>query len=155
LALAAQALIPIAGLPLGVGITCHQATWYWAALEAQALALTSHKLLIDRMVRIGNIPGSAQGAMLSLPRHPYDFANPGGVVLPLGAVLVWTAAPTHSAVVTANGIAGYNQACVFPHLPALGAYSCPQPAQLAPAAQQCFVVQEADVVRAAGQVFTL
>jgi hypothetical protein len=147
--------VAIAGYPVGIGITCHQATWYWAALEAQALAMANHRLLIDRMERIGKIPGSPQGAMLAMPQFPYDFDHPGGVALVPGMVLVWTSGPTHSAVYTAAGIAGYNQSCVFPHLPATGTYSCPQPAQLAATARKCFVILENDIVRTAGQVFTL
>ncbi len=154
MALAAQATV-IAGFPGHIGITCHQATWYWAALEAQALAMAHHRLVLDRMEKIGKIPGSPQGAMLAMPQAPYDFNNPGGAAPAFGTVLLWTAAPTHSAVYTANGIAGYNQSCVFPNVPATGTYSCQPPGNLAATARKCFMITEANIVKVAGNVFAL
>ena len=153
--LAAQASAAIAGYPAGVGITCHQAVWFWAAEEATAQGLVPARPLLTRMGNIANMPASAQGAMLRMTRvSAFDF-NQSAVMPPQGTVLLWLTGPTHSAVVTAGGISGYNQSCIFPHLPALGNYStCPR-AQLGVGQGLCYMIAENDIVRAAGGVFHL
>ncbi|MCW5632909.1 MAG: hypothetical protein KIT17_06185 [Rubrivivax sp.] len=153
--LAAQASAAIAGYPVGVGITCHQAVWFWAAEEATAQGLVPARPLLARMGNIANMPGSAQGAMLRLPRVGAVDFNHTAALPPPGTVLLWLNAPTHSAVVTANGISGYNQSCVFPHLPALGNYSSGLRTQLGAGSRLCYMIAENDIVRAAGGVFHL
>jgi hypothetical protein len=156
MSLAAQALTGIALPPGLVGITCHQAVWYWAALEAEAQGLVAAKPFITRMGNIMAIPGGGpQNAMLAMPTSGnLDFATNGGALPPVGTVLLWTASPTHSAVVTANGICGYNQACVLP-VPNLGTYSTGQPNQLVANKRQVLLISEADIVKTAGGVFHL
>jgi len=99
--------------------------------------------------------GTAQGAMLRLPRASACDFNQSPATPPQGAVLLWLTAPTHSAVVTAHGISGYNQGCIFPHLPALGNHSSGQRAQLGAGSRLCYLIAENDIVRAAGAVFHL
>jgi len=155
MALAARASGAIAGYPAGVGITCHQAVWFWAAEEATARGLVPARTLLARMGNIAGMPGTAQGAMLRLPRvSAFDF-NQNPAMPPQGTVLLWLTAPTHSAVVTAHGISGYNQGCIFPHLPALGNYTSGQRAQLGAGSRLCYLIAENDIVRAAGAVFHL
>jgi hypothetical protein len=156
MSLAAQALNPIPAVGGIVGITCHQATWYWAALEAEALGLIAAKPILTRMGNIATMPGGGpQQVMKTFPRiGPIDFSTNGGVLPALGTVLFWTQEPTHSAVVTANGITGYNQSCVLP-VPAVGTYTTGTPGQLTHNMRQCFMIAEADIVKAAGGVFHL
>jgi hypothetical protein len=95
------------------------------------------------MVNIAGIPNGAQNEMLALPRAgTWDFVAANNALPPPGTVLLWTVRPTHSAVVTAGGISGYNQACVFPHLPNVGAYTTCQPAQLPANSRTCFTIAE-------------
>ena len=119
--LEAQALVPVPVVPGMAGVTCHVATWYWAAQEAQALGLCAVK---TPAVTIGNIAfmnPNAQIAMLALPvAGAWDFATVP-TLPPVGSVLLWRAAPTHSAVVTGlDRISGYNQSGWFPALASLG-----------------------------------
>ena len=89
MALAARASGAIAGYPAGVGITCHQAVWFWAAEEATAQGLVPARTLLARMGNIANMPGTAQGAMLRLPRaSAFDF-NHNPAMPPQGTVLLW------------------------------------------------------------------
>ena len=147
--------VVIAGYPAGIGITCHQAVWYWAAEEATAQGMVPAKPLLTRMGNIANIPGSTQIAMLNMPRVSAIDLNLSGVLPPVGTVLLWLTGPTHSAVVTANGISGYNQSCIFPHLPALGNYFTGQLAHLGAGKSLCYMIAEGDIVRTAGNVFSL
>ena len=90
--------------------------------------------------------------MLALARWGYwDFSATPTTPLP-GTVLLWTAPPTHAAVVTAPGvISGYNQRCVFPAIanyilttgtiPLLGHNS-----------RRCYTIAEATIVDAAGNL---
>ena len=151
--LATQASAAIAGYP--GPITCHPAVWFWAAEEATARGLVPARPLIPRMTNIANMPGSPQGAMLRMSRvSAFDFGS-NAAMPPAGTVLLWLTTPTHSAIVTAGGISGYNQSCIFPHLPALGNYSTGTRAQLAAGQRLCYMIAEDDIVRAAGHVFTL
>ena len=76
--LAVQALTPIVMPVAGIGITCHQAVWYWAALEADAQGLTAPRPILTRMANIAGIPNGAQAAMLALPRAGMlNFAQNG------------------------------------------------------------------------------
>jgi hypothetical protein len=155
MALSAQASAAIAGYPAGVGITCHQAVWFWAAEEATVQGLVPARPVIPRMTNIANMPASPQGAMLRMSRvSAFDFGQ-SPVMPPPGTVLLWLTGTTHSAVVTAGGISGYNQSCIFPHLPALGNYSTGTRAQLGAGQQLCYMIAEDDIVRAAGGVFHL
>lgn len=154
--LATQASAVIVGnIPGVVGITCHQAVWYWAAEEATAQGLVPARAFVTRMGNLTMIPGGPQVAMLNMPRiSALDFnLNPN---LPAaGTVLLWLTGPTHSAVVTANGISGYNQSCVFPHVPNTGTYSTGQVAQLGAGKNLCYMIAETDIIRTAGAVFHL
>ena len=126
MALVARASGAIAGYPAGVGITCHQAVWFWAAEETTAQGLVPARTLLARMETSPDMPGYGPGAMLRLPRvSAFDF-NQKPATPPQGTVLLWLTAPTHSAVVTPHGISGYNQGCIFPQLTALGNYSSGQ-----------------------------
>jgi hypothetical protein len=73
--LAARALIPVPAVPGMAGITCHFATWFWAAQEAQQSGQTPVK---TAAVTIGNIAAmvpDAQAAMLALPTTgTWDFS---------------------------------------------------------------------------------
>jgi hypothetical protein len=143
MSLQAQASVAIAGFPMH--LTCHVATWYWAALEANGPA--------DVMTRAGNIgtmrDGSvigAQNVMLTVKRSgTWDFAIVNNALPPLGSVLLWDALPTHSAVVTANGITGYNQACVFPAIGGAG-YTNGQPAGIWPNLKRCHVIAAETII---------
>ncbi|MGH7066697.1 MAG: hypothetical protein ACREFO_20770 [Acetobacteraceae bacterium] len=147
MALAAFAAIAIPAVPGMVGITCHQGSWYWAGEEATARGLTPARTPVQRMGNMAGIPNGAQNAMLALRRAGrWDFAIVNNALPPAGTVLLWTEGPTHSAVVTAGGISGYNQACVFPHLPALGNYTTCTAAQLAANRRSCFTISEDDIV---------
>jgi hypothetical protein len=154
--LAVQALTPIVIPVQGVAVTCHQAVWYWAALEADAQGLTAARPILTRMGNIAAIPNGAQAAMLALPRAGMlNFAQNGNALPAFGTVLLWLTGATHVAIVTAHGITGYNQACVFPHLPNLGNYSSCQPIQLANNQRTCYMITENNVVMTAGGVFHL
>jgi hypothetical protein len=99
------------------------------------------------MGNLAGLPNPVQEIMLALRRAgKWDFTIVNNALPPAGTVLLWTEGPTHSAVVTAGGISGYNQACVFPHLPALGVHSTCAPVQLAGNRRICFTIAEDDVV---------
>lgn len=148
--LALQALVALPVVP-GVAMTCHVATWFWAAREAQALGLCAVKAPI---VTLGNIaamgPLAAQPALLALPRSgTWNFAITPATP-PDGHVLVWPAGGTHSAVVTApNAITGYNQCAQFPVFVHNPGHTTGTPGQLAANQRVCSVVTEAAIVAAA------
>jgi hypothetical protein len=134
-----QALVPIAGFP--VGLTCHVATWYWAAVEANGPAV-----VLTRAGNIAAMAGGAQNAILALPRSgSWDFNIVANALPPLGTVLLWDALPTHSAVVTTNGITGYNQACVFPGIGGAG-YTNGLPAGIWANLRRCHTIAPATIV---------
>lgn len=147
MALGAFAAAAIPAVPGMIGITCHQGSWYWAGEEATARGAPP-RTAAQRMGNIAGIPNGAQSAMLALQRSgTWDFDRVNNALPPVGTVLLWLEGPTHSAIVTAGGISGYNQACVFPHLPALGVYSTCTPAQLAPNRRSCLTISE-DIIAA-------
>jgi len=125
-------------------ITCHPATWYWAALEANGPlpALT-------RAANIGSLRGGSQFDMLELPRAgAWNFDTQG---MPgLGVVMLWTAGSSHSAVVTVKGISGYNQSCVaaVPH----NNHTFVRPADLKPTARTCFLILPQTILGAAARL---
>lgn len=154
-ALADRALV---GIPPGAGValTCHVATWYWAAQEAQARGLTTPKAPLRTLQRIAAMPGGPQGAMLALPRSgQWDF-NIHPNTPPAGTVLLWTAGATHSAVVTAGGtIRGYNQVAQFaPNITDPG-LTTGTPQDLGAVHRQCYTIAENDIVNAAGVILNL
>jgi hypothetical protein len=132
-------------------VTCHVATWYWAAQEAMYLGLTGIKPAADTLQNMVNMSGGPQNAMLALSRSgTWDFTRVA-TLPPVGTVLLWTAPPTHSAVVTSTGmIAGYNQQCVFPTIGG-NSLTFGTPAQLGPGSKQPFTISEATIVQAAGR----
>jgi hypothetical protein len=146
---------PLTGLPSGVpgltAITCHVATWNWAAQEAMYRGLTSFKPAADTLQNMVNMPGGPQNAIQALPRSgTWDFARVS-TLPPAGTVLLWTDPPTHSAVVTATGvIAGYNQQCVFPGIGGNG-LTYGTPAQLGPGSKRPVTISERTIVEHAGR----
>jgi hypothetical protein len=147
MALAAFAAAAIPAIPGLVAITCHQASFYWAGQEATARGQTPPRTPPQRMGNLAGLPNPVQAVTLALRRAGrWDFTIVNNALPPAGTVLLWTEGPTHSAVVTAGGISGYNQACVFPHLPALGAYSTCPPGLLAGNRRNCFTIAEDDIV---------
>lgn len=148
--LALQALNALPVIP-GVALTCHVATWFWAAQEAQALGLSAVK---PALTTIGNIAAMAlpcQAAILALPRSGnWDFAATPNTP-PVGCVLLWPLLGTHSAVVTAaNAITGYNQGAQLPVFHAMFGHTTGTPAQLAANQGLCTVIAEGTLVAAAG-----
>ncbi|MGH7050298.1 MAG: hypothetical protein ACREE5_06605 [Acetobacteraceae bacterium] len=147
MALAAFAAVGIPAVPGLVAITCHQGSFYWAGEEAAARGQTPAKTAVQRMNAMVGVPNGVQAVMLALRRAgTWDFARVNNALPPAGTVLLWTEGPTHSAIVTAGGISGYNQGYVFPHLPALGNHSTCAPAQLAANRRICFTIAEDDIV---------
>jgi hypothetical protein len=147
MALGVVAGVAIPPVLAGVGTTCHQASWFWGGEEATVRGQAPARAPIVRMGNIAAIPNNAQGAMLALRRAgTWNFDIVSNALPPIGTVLLWIEGPTHSAIVTAGGISGYNQACVFPHLPALGNYSTCLPAQLVANRRSCFTIAENDLV---------
>jgi Domain of unknown function (DUF4157) len=145
-ALAFEALAKVPPVP-NVTMTCHVATWFWAAQEAQNRGLTSRKLAADRLGDICTI--LPQPAMLKLPRAAtWDFKKMRRLPPP-GTVLLWTAKATHSAVVTPYGaIAGYNQVDVFTTRD-IGLTSCTLD-MLDAKSMQCITILEDTIVNTAG-----
>ena len=138
-----------AALPAVVGMgapTCHVATWFWAAKEAQALGLSAVKA---DAVTLGNIGVMVpQATMLALV-GPGRSANWNFAITPatppLGSVLIWPTGATHSAVVSAaNAISGYNQPVQFPGV-GVG-HTTNAPAALAANQGMCVVVSEAAII---------
>jgi hypothetical protein len=151
-ALRQEALSPLPrNVPGLTAITCHVATWYWAAQEAMYRGLTSIKPAADTLQNMVNMPGGPQNSILALPRSgTWDFTRVP-TPPPAGTVLLWTDPPTHSAIVTATGvIAGYNQQCVFPRIGGNG-LTYGTPAQLGPGSKQPFTISEETIVQAAGR----
>ncbi len=155
--LAAQALVAIPLPPMmGGPLTCHAATWFWAAQEAQAQGLTAVKA---PAVTFGNIVAllpNAQAALLALPvSGTWDFTITPGVLPAAGSVLVWRGGGTHSAIVTGlNQVTGYNQGVQFPVLVAPGGpgigHTSPPLHSLAVGHLLVDVVAEATIVAQAG-----
>ena len=144
LATYAVALPPLTGVP---PITCHVATWYWAAQAAQAAGLSEKKTPVEILNNICAMPVPAQPAMLALRQSgKWDF-NITPMTPPVGCVLFWPNAGTHSAVVTnLNRISGYNQPAQFPHLAGQIGYTTASPAQLAATCSQCIVISEGIII---------
>lgn len=150
--LAARALVPVPAVPGMAGVTCHFATWFWAAQEAQ---LSGQTVVKTAAVTIGNIAAmlpDAQAAMLALPTTgSWDFSLVP-TAPPAGNVLVWRGAPTHSAIATGpHQISGYNQSGWFPALANLGPllqsrHTSPPPHSLAAHLRRVDVVAEATIV---------
>jgi hypothetical protein len=99
-AMALATFAAVAIPPLGVPIMCHTATWYWAGQEAAARAPSLTHTPVQRINNIAGVLNGAQNQMLALQplSSPWNFVNG---LPPAGTVLLWTAPPTHSAVVTA------------------------------------------------------
>jgi hypothetical protein len=152
MALAQHALTAIPPVP-NVAMTCHVATWFWAALEAQAQNLCSAKPPLVTLGNIATMALPAQLAMLALVRSgTWDFGITP-ITPPVGNVLVWRDGGTHSAVVTAlNAITGYNQVVQFPALQNQFGHTTGTPAQIAPAYRRCTVIAESTIVTRAGQL---
>jgi len=150
MSLATRALTSIAGFP--VHLTCHVATWYWAALEATSRGLTSDKGMNARAGNIGTMPNGPQRAMLAMPRAGNVELGQG--LPPIGTVLIWDDIPTHSAIVTSAGITGYNQGCVASGNPGAGHTSLAV-TELGANFRSCSTIDESDIVKAAGGVFKL
>jgi len=144
LAQIAVAIPPLPGVP---PLTCHVATWYWAAMAAQAAGRSAPKTPLQTLTNIASMQVPAQPAMLALVRSgQWNFAITP-ITPPAGSVLVWRRGATHSAVVTGiNVIAGYNQPAQFPHLAGQVGYTTASPAQLGAAHRGCVVVSEATIV---------
>jgi hypothetical protein len=138
LATAAGQAVPV--IP-GVGMTCHPAVWFWAA-KAAGSAKTDLEIMnaIAAMV--------PQASMLELLDHklaqgPLDITQTD---LPAaGHVLVWKEAPTHSAVVTAAGITGYNQAGFMNNVANAG-YTHLTKADVKPAYKMVYAIPDTVVV---------
>lgn len=144
LAQLAVAIPPLPGVP---PLTCHAATWYWAAMAAQAAGQSAAKTPLQTFMNIANMQVPAQAAILALVRSGNWNFNITPSTPPVGSVLVWPNAGTHSAVVTGiNVISGYNQPAQFPHLAGQFGYTSASPAQLAAAHKGCVVVSEATIV---------
>lgn len=148
--LAQEATNAIPPVP-GVGLTCHVATWYWAAREAQRLGLTAAKPSLTTLGNIGGMAVAAQPAMLVLPRAGnWNFDITPGTP-PAGSVLVWLAGATHSAVVTGpNLITGYNQVQQFQGLGNNTGHTTQPPTALAANQRLCVVIPEDVIVARAG-----
>lgn len=152
--LADYALLP---LPPTHGLTCHVATWFWAAQEAQARGMSGMKAPLTTLQRIVAMPGGPQAAMMALPH--VGMAHYAGAVLPVlpprGTVLRWNSAPTHSAVVTgADAITGYNQSAFLLNVPAM-VRSTGRRSDFHPAHADVYLIPEDTIVNAAGNVFSL
>jgi len=147
MALATQAVTALPVVP-GVSLTCHVATWFWAAQEAQALGLSAPKLAGTILGNIATMaPLAAQPAILALPRSGnWDFAITPGTP-PVGSVLLWPLGGTHSAVVSAaNAITGYNQGVQIPVFHNQFGHTTGSPAQIAANQRLCTVVAEQTIV---------
>lgn len=139
MSLATQALNPIALDP--AFLTCHMATWFWAATEANP-----PKQILVRAGNIGVIAPSTQQGMLNLPRSGmWDFDRFLDEMPPLGTVLLWPEGVTHSAVVTSKGITGYNQECILPEIGSRG-HTHGQSTALQPNKRQCYTIAEATIL---------
>ena len=97
-------------------LTCHVATWYWAAQTAiERKLIDDNKTTLARLKAIATMDsgkGSGpQNAILSITdRIKFDIKN----FLPLGDVLLWCNNATHFAVITGTDeITGYNQVAQF------------------------------------------
>jgi hypothetical protein len=137
----------------GVPITCHIASWYWAAKTAQALGLSNDKTLLQTVQNIAVMVEPAQVAILSLIRSGnWDF-NITPVTPPIGNVLLWTNGGTHSAIVTQPGvISGYNQVAQFPCLVGRFGYTQVSPQQLGIMHKRCVVISAATIVNKAAML---
>lgn len=143
----AQCAVAIPPQPGLHALTCHVATWYWAAMAAQADHRSTPKTPLQTLINIAGMQLPPQAAIIALVRSGnWDFRITP-ITPPVGSVLVWPSAATHSAVVTGiNVISGYNQPAQFPHLAGQFGYTSASPAQLGPAHKRCAVVSEKSIV---------
>lgn len=133
-----------------VRITCHVATWMWAALAAQMSQRGPRKTPMDLLGDIGAMNPACQPAILQVMRtSTWDFdATPG--TPPVGSVLLWTDGATHSAVVSGpNLISGYNQCVQFPVFQGNVGHTHGHPDQIGVGHRQCVVISEATMLEAA------
>ncbi len=153
--LALQALNLLPAVP-GVALTCHVATWFWAAQEAQALGLSTAKAPMTTIMNIAGMAVAPQAAILALPRAGnWNFAITPATP-PTGSVLLWTLGATHSAVVGGNNlITGYNQVAQFPALHGQIGRTSATPAQLAANQRICVVISEGTTIVARAGVLDL
>jgi len=143
----AEVALAIPALPGVPRLTCHVATWYWAARAAQAAGQSTPKTPLQILTNIVGMAVPAQAAMLALPRAGNWNFTITPITPPVGSVLVWPEGGTHSAVVTGlNVISGYNQPAQFPHLVGQWGYTSASPAQLGAAHKSCVVVSEATII---------
>lgn len=151
MSLAQQALLPLPNV--GVPLTCHVATWFWAATEAQALGLSSAKSPRSILQNIVAMNPAAQPEILLLPKSGNWNFNLTPVTPPAGSVLIWPTGGTHSAIITGNNaISGYNQGVQFPaFIPNIG-LTCARVNQLSANHMQCIVVAENTIVAKAAQL---
>ncbi len=144
--LAAQALAPLPVVP-GVALTCHVATWFWAAQEAQALGMCAVKPVLTTLGNIAAMAPAAQPEILALVRAGSWNFGITPVTPPAGSVLLWPLGGTHSAVVSApNAITGYNQVVQFPAFPGLFGHTTRTVAQLGANHRLCAVIPESVIV---------
>ena len=127
MALGIQARTPIERVRMMAGAyTCHMATWYWAAIEAQSRKPATKKDLETIIGNINMMPKGPEEAMKDMPKTgTWDFGITP-VTPPVGTVLFWPGTKeittTHSAIVTGKDqITGYNQSGWFLPLRTLGA----------------------------------
>jgi hypothetical protein len=147
MSLADRAMTPIPAV-LNNSLTCHVATWYWAAEEAAARGLTTAKAPLVRAINIARMAGTPQGAMLGLRTVGRWNFQTQGMPGP-GMVMLWAFGSTHSAISTPGGITGYNQPCIFvPFITALG-YTQGLPSQLIANALTCVLIAPDTVIQAA------
>ena len=145
-----QRVAAIPAIPGVPALTCHVATWYWAAMEAQAAGRSTKKTSLQTMINIASMVPAPQPAILALPRSgTWDF-NITPQTPFAGCVLLWPNGGTHSAVVTSlNTITGYNQPAQFPHLIGQVGYTSATPTQLAATQNRCFVISETTIINRA------
>jgi hypothetical protein len=146
MALANQALHALPVVP-GVALTCHVATWFWAAQEAQQRGLCAAKPAMATLGNIATMAVPAQPAILALVRSGnWDFAITP-TTPPDGCVLLWPLQGTHSAVVSAaNAITGYNQGVQLPVFHNQFGHTTGAPGQLAAHQRLCKVIAEDTIV---------
>lgn len=156
MALGIQARTPIERVRMMAGAyTCHIATWYWAAREAQSRGLTDGKDLETTVGNVASMPGGPEKTIKDILKSgKWDFAITPSLP-PVGCVLYWPGTKeittTHSAVVTGpDAITGYNQSGWFPPLQDLGAagaeHSSMRLRDLDPKLRQVHVISESEIV---------
>jgi hypothetical protein len=151
--LAQMAAVAIPPVPMAPPYTCHIATWYWAAMTAQAARRSTVKTPSVTLGNIATMAVAAQPAILTLVRSGHWDFGITPVTPPAGSVLLWPGGGTHSAVVTAlNVITGYNQPVQFPHLAGQIGHTSAAPGQLGAAHRRCVVIAEETIVARAAQL---